>query len=919
MQGQTINPSKPVPVDTAIKIGKLENGFTYYIRHNTKPENRFELRLAVNAGSILEDDDQLGLAHFVEHMAFNGTKNFEKNELIKYLESMGIKFGPEINAYTSFDETVYMLSVPSDSAVLVEKSFLIMEDWAHQLSFDNHEIDKERGVIIEEWRIGQGPNQRMQNKYFPVIFKDSRYAERLPIGKKEILESFSYDTIKRFYRDWYRPDLMALVVIGDIDPVVAEEKIKQHFSNLTMPANPRERLEYEVPNHSGTLVSVVTDKEAPYTLLRLFYKTDTLPSQTGTDYMNSLKYSFITGVLNRRIAELTEKADPPFIAAGFYFGGLASRSKNALQAYAAVGENGIETGLSSILTEVNRMATHGITSGEFERYKLDLLKRFEQAYAEKDKHESADLADEYMRNFLENEPIPGIEWEYTLVKENLDKIDLAELNKLAASILGNDNNIIVVTAPEKENVQIPSEAGILAISEKVYSSKIEPYSDNVASVSLLKKLPKAGKITTEKEIKSIGAVELKLSNGITVLLKPTDFKNDEIIMSAYSWGGTSVYEQKDHFSALHADRIISESGLADFSNSDLTKILAGKNAYTAATIGTETEEIVGNCRVADLETMFQLTYLRFTSPRVDTASFQSYITKNRNLYRNLGQEPSNYFYDKYNRIRAQNHPRGNYLPLESDWDKVDYKRVVEIYKDRFSNAGEFTFVLVGAFNIETIKPFITQYLASLPATKRKESYRDLGIRPPTGMVNEKVFKGTEPKSLAIVSFNKEAGYSFEDAFLMSQLGQILNRKYYELLREEMSGVYGVRTNSSLFRIPYQRASLTITIPCSPENVDSLVQTAINEIKKIQSVGISEEDVLKAREIYKREKEKNLKENSFWLNSLMDCYRTERDFETIPSFNLVDSITSENIMRVANKYIDLSNCLQVVLYPENMQE
>ena len=916
--GQDIQVNEKIPVDPKIRTGKLDNGFTYYIRQNHKPENRFELRLAVNAGSILEDDDQRGLAHFVEHMCFNGTKNFEKNDLIKYLESMGIKFGPEINAYTSFDETVYMLSVPSDSADLVEKSFLIMEDWAHNVSFEDEEIDKERGVVIEEWRLGQGPNQRLMEKFLPVVLQGSRYADRLPIGEKDILENFKYNTLKRFYKDWYRPDLMALVVVGDIDPDVAEKKIKAHFSNLKMPDDPRDRKEYGVPDHNGTLVSIAKDKEAPYTLVRLMYKSDTIPEITGSDYINKLKYTFITGMLNRRLSELTEKAEPPFLGAGFYYGNLFARSKNALQGYAVVADTAIDTGLESILTENRRVAEYGFTQGELERFKLDMLKSMEQAYNERDKTESDKLADEYVRNFLTKEPIPGISWEYNILKENINHITLSDINALASSLIKDDNNIVVVTGPDKKGLKFPDKEEVFAMEKTVEKSDISPYEDKLAGSELMNKMPERGKIVSEKNIESVGVTELKLSNGATVVLKPTDFKNDEILMTAFAWGGTSIYPDKDFYSAINADGIVSESGVGDFSPSDLTKLLAGKSVGVGTSLSKTTENISGNCRAEDFETMLQLTYMNMTTPRIDKESFISYINKYKNYYKNLKQEPTNYFYDQYNRIKNQNHPRGNYLPEEGDWDKVDFNRAIEIYKDRFGDASEFTFVFVGSFKVDEVKPLIAEYIGGLPSLNRNEKYRDLGIRSPEGMVDKKVFKGEDPKSRAIISFDMEVPYNREDAFLFSQLGQHLSRRYTEVLREEMSGIYGMSVRANLNQVPYDNANLTLVIPCSPDNVDSLVAAAIDEIKDIQENGVKDEDIVKAKEIYKREKEKKLQENNFWLGALKSYYMYGYDLSDIPSFDRVNEITSKEFQRVARKYINLDDYIKVVLYPETME-
>jgi zinc protease len=916
---QVVDFNTPLPVDEKVRIGQLENGFTYYIRENKKPENRIEMRLAVNAGSILETEEQLGLAHLLEHMAFNGTKHFEKNELIQYLQSIGVKFGPDLNAYTSFDETVYMLTIPSDSAELVDKGFLVMEDWAFNQTLDAEEIDKERGVVIEEWRLGQGPWKRMLDKNLPVIFKDSRYANRLPIGKKEVIESFEHDVLRSFYKDWYRPNLMALAIVGDIDADVAEAKIKEHFSKFKNPENEKERKEYGVPDHEGTLITIATDVEAPVTLVRLMYKADVGEQKTEADYLQMVKESCISGMLNRRLQELTEKAEPPFVNAGFYYGGMWSRNKNALQGYALLSEAGIEKGLTVLLEENNRIAQFGFTDGELHRYKLDYLKRLEKAFNEANKTESASLADEYIRNFLEEESIPGIEFEYAFVKANIDKVTLEDVNALAKSLISSDNRIIVVNGPEKEDLKVIEESDILTVAEKADQIELTPYKDKLASATLIEILPKAGEIASEKEIASIGATEITFANGAKVLLKPTTFKNDEIKVTGFAWGGRSTVGVEDHFSALHADGIVSESGLATFSKSDLTKILAGKTAYAANTIGEYTQNVSASCRPQDAETMLQLLYLNFTAPRVDDEAFQAYISKNRDLYKNLGQEPMNYFYDKYNRIRSQNHPRGNYLPLEEDWYKVNFQRSIEIYKDLYSNASEFTFVFVGAFDTDTIKPLLAKYIGSLPSTNEKKTYTDMGIRLPKGKVVENIYKGTDPKSLAIVSFYKEVDYNKKDAFLMDQLAQLLNRKYYEILREEMSGVYGVNTRANLAKVPYERASLSISIPCSPDNVDSLIDAAKDEIINIQTNGVEEKEINKSREIFKRALEKNLQENSYWLGSIKECYMKDIPFEMIGSFDIMEDITSDELKRVANQYVNLDEYLQVVLYPEEMKK
>ena len=463
--------------DPKVTIGKLDNGLTYYIRHNEKPEDKVELRLAVNAGSILEEENQLGLAHFLEHMAFNGTKNFEKNELVSYLQSVGVKFGMHLNAYTGFDQTVYILPIPSDSAEVLNTGLQILEDWAHNISLQEEEIDKERGVVLEEWRLDRGAEQRMRDEYLPVIFEGSRYAERLPIGKKAIVESFEYETLRRFYRDWYRPDLMAVIAVGDIDVNEMEKKIKAQFSKIKMPEDPKPRRDYEVPAHEETLVSIVTDPEASFTRVNLIYKKDAIEEKLIGDYRNILKRQLYSSMLNSRLQEIQQQADPPFIYAASYYGGLGARTKEAYQSIAVVGETGVEKGFRTIVEENERVKRHGFTQSELERAKQELLTQYEKAYNERDKTESKVYADEYIRHFLDEEPIPGIEEEYKYATTFVPEMELEEIDQLADEWITEDNRVVLITAPEKEGVELPSEERVKKILDEVQQSEIEPYKD----------------------------------------------------------------------------------------------------------------------------------------------------------------------------------------------------------------------------------------------------------------------------------------------------------------------------------------------------------------------------------------------------------------------------------------------------------
>lgn len=792
--GQEINISgdlnNPLPVDANVRKGTLKNGMTYYIRKNTKPEKRVEMRLVVNVGSLLEDDDQQGLAHFVEHMAFNGTKNFEKNEIVSFLQTIGVEFGADLNAYTSFDETVYILPIPTDDPAIVDKGLLILEDWAHNVTFDKEEIDKERGVVIEEWRLGQGADQRMRDEYFPILFKNSRYAVRLPIGKKEIIETASYDVIKRFYTDWYRPDLMSIIAVGDIDVDEMEAKIKTRFGDIKNPKEGRERTIYSVPDHEQTFVAIENDKEAAFTMIQLFYKADILESTTLKEYRRDAIVQLYNGMLNDRLRELTQSATPPFIFASTSYSGMV-RTKSSYTAFAVVGENDIEKGLHALIEENERVRQYGFTNSELERYKKVILNHYEQAFNEKDKTESGSYAREYIGNFLENEPIPGIEYENEAIKALLPGISLEEVNGLASQFITKENRVVVITGPDKEGVVQPTEEEVLAMLDAASQMKISAYEEEDLGEVLMNTIPVTGSVASTSAIDNLGITELTFANGVKAILKPTDFKNDEILMSAYSAGGSSLYSDADYYSADNASDIINQSGVADFSAINLKKLLAGQTVSVSPYISTLSEGFRGNAAPKDLETMLQLIHLYFTNPRKDSVAFQSFIMRNKMLLQNLMSNPQFYYADQSSRIMSQNHPRGGGFPSIEDLDKINFDKAFEVFEERFANAGDFTFFFVGSFTVDEITPMLTQYLGSLPVIERQESWKDLGVRPPKGVVKKVINKGTDPKSMVTINFTGVKPYDKLSNYYLSSLGEILSIKLIEILREDKSGVYGL--------------------------------------------------------------------------------------------------------------------------------
>ena len=908
--------NNPLPVDPNVKIGTLKNGMTYYIRKNSKPEKRVEMRLVVNVGSVLEDEDQLGLAHFIEHMAFNGTKNFEKNEIVSFLQSIGVEFGADLNAYTSFDETVYILPLPTDDEDVLDKGLLILEDWAHNVTFEEEEIDKERGVVIEEWRLGRGANQRMRDQYFPVLFKNSRYAVRLPIGKKDVIENASYDVIKRYYNDWYRPDLMSIIAIGDVDVDEMEAKIKARFGKIKNPKKSRERTFYSVPDHEQTFVAVTSDKEASFTQIQLLYKADNVETTTLKEYRRDATYQLYNGMLNERLSELTQSADPPFIFASTSFGGMV-RTKSSYSSFAVVGEDGVEKGLLSLIEENERVLQYGFTKGELERYKKVILNRYDQSYNERDKSESESYAREYIRAFLQNEPIPGITYENEAIKALLPTIKVEEINALASQFITKENRVVVITGPDKEGVILPSEEEVLAMLDAAGEMKVEAYAEENVGSALMTTLPIAGTVAAKKDNEDLGITEITFANGLKAVLKPTDFKNDEILMSGYSVGGSSLYSDEDSYSADNATDIINLSGVADFSAINLQKMLAGKTAAVAPYISTLGEGFRGNAAPKDLETMLQLINLYFTNPRKDSVAFQSFIMRNKMLLQNLMSNPQFYYADKSSRIMTQNHPRGGGFPTIEDLDKINFDKSFDIFRERFANAGGFTFFFVGNFTVEEITPMLAQYLGSLPAIDRKETWKDLGVRPPKGVVKEVVSKGTDPKSMVTINFTGEKSYDKQTNYYLSSLGEILSIKLIEILREDKSGVYGVGASGSSSKYPYESYTMRIGFPCAPENVEDLIAATMAEIEDIKTNGVSEEDLNKIKETQRRDREESLRENRYWLNQIGGYYRNNSDLNGFyEREKQVEALTAENLKTAANEYLNMKNYVQIVLMPEN---
>ena len=909
--------SDQIPFDKAVRRGQLDNGLEYFIRQNKRPASKVELRLVVNAGSLQEADSQQGLAHFVEHMAFNGTKNFKKNDLVDYLQSVGVKFGAHLNAYTSFDETVYMLSLPSDDLDILRKGFQVLRDWAGNLSFDPEEIDKERGVVIEEWRLGLGADERMQQKYFPILFKDSRYAERLPIGKKEIIEQASYETIRKFYRDWYRPDLMAVIVVGEIEIKLAEDLIKNLFEDLKNPAESPKRLVYNIPDHKETLISIASDKENPYSLLQIFQKTAPESYTTTQEFKKLMAYQLYTDVLNMRLTEYINKPNPPFTYAAINYNNHLTRTKASFTSFSLAKENDFDEALKILLEENKRISTHGVTSSELSRFKTRLLNRYKNAYNERDRTESGDYAAEYIRVFLENEPSPGIAYEYEFCQQYLSTISLEEVSNLAHQWSKPQNTVIVALSPEKENLSLPQEANFRQVIQNVANQKLDAYRDEIGDTALITKPLSKGTIVKTKYFKRIDTYQWILSNGAKVVFKPTDFKN-QVLMSAYSLGGHSLYDDEDYFSALYASEINKLSGVGKFSLTQLQKLLTGKLVNVNPYIDALTEGLFANSTPEDIETMFQLCHLYFTTGRQSEEAVENFKNRVKSMIANLLVSPVEVYNQEIQRIMSQDHLRGNYIPLVEDLDNIDSDKAFHIFKERFANAADFTFFIVGQIDKTRLETLVNQYLANLPSKANSaENWKDRNLRPPKGIIKKTIYKGQEPQSYVNLIFTGEgAAYTIKDRHILKSLTDVLNIKFIEELREAQGGVYGINATGTIERDPYSNYEITIAFPCAPEKVDTLVKSVFVEIQKIKDQGISAKDLNKIKKTQQAEYNENLLNNNYWLNTLFRSYYYDTDPDDILNFNKkIDKLSSKAIQAAARKYLNFSNYAQIVLKPE----
>ena len=914
----------PLPVDKNVRIGQLDNGLTYYIRHNKLPENRAEFYIAQKVGSILEEPQQRGLAHFLEHMAFNGTKNFPGDDkglgVIPWCETVGIKFGTNLNAYTSIDETVYNISnAPIDRTGVLDSCLLILHDWSNYILLKDDEIDKERGVIREEWRSRNSGMLRVYTDLLPTIYQGDKYADCMPIGSIDVINNFPYKDIRDYYHKWYRPDLQGIVIVGDIDVDTVEAKLKAVFADVQKPVNPAERTYYPVTDNKEPIVAIGTDKEVDDPSIEIYFKQDATPDseKNNVGYLASqYMTSMISSMLNARLSELVQSANPPFTRASSYYSDFfVAKTKEAFALSASSKADGIETALKTLLQETERARRFGFTESEYARARANYLQSLESAYNEREKTKHGSYVREYVQNFLNGEPIPGIEAEYAMMNQLAPNIPLQAMNMVMQQLVPDSNQVVIIAGPAKEGLKYPTKEEVINLLKGMKDLDLQAYVDKVSDEPLMKEAPKGGKIISEKEGDIYGSTRLVLSNGVTVYVKKTDFKADEIRMKGTSLGGKSIFPDKDALNFAVMDNVIAVGGLGNFSQVDLTKVLAGKKVSVNAGLGATTENVFGTCSPKDFETMMQLTYLTFTTPRKDAEAFESFKNRMKAQLESAQANPLSSINDSLQKAMYNNHPRVVMMKPEMV-DQIDYDRILEMYNDRFKDASDFTFYFVGNIDLETAKPLIAEYLGALPAINRKETFKDTKMSIRKGVYkNEYAKEQQTPTATIVFLYSGKAPYTLKNDILLSFATQVLDMVYTEEVREKEGGTYGVNCFGDLQKYPKEQLLLQIVFQTDPAKKDKLAGIVVDELKKLAAEGPLDVHLQKVKEYMLKKYADNQKENGYWMNNLNDYFYYGMDM-TEGYTDIVNSITAKDIQKFVSDLLKQGNEIEVTMTVPN---
>ncbi|HEY7290938.1 MAG TPA: insulinase family protein [Vicinamibacterales bacterium] len=909
-----INLQDTLPFDTAVKTATLPNGLRYYIRQNARPAQRVSMRLAVKAGSMMEADDQQGLAHLIEHMAFNGSTHFKPGEVFAYFESVGARLGPHVNAYTSFDETVYMLDLPSDKPEILDKGMLALSDYAGGLTLSPDEINKERPVVIEEWRLGLGAGSRVRDKQFPLLFYKSRYAERLPIGKPDVIRNAPPERLRAFYDTWYRPERMAVMVVGDIKPDAIESAIKANFGPLKDRAPEAPLPDRTVPIHKELLVSVVSDPELTRTNVTIERKRPREREDRGVDYRRQIVQRLLEHAFDERFSDLERKPDAKFLGAGVG-GGTLSREVATFTMGASIPDGKLEDGISVLAQEANRVKEFGFGAAEIERAKAWMSAYYEQAYAERDKTESQSYADEYVRHFLNAEPSPGIAFEYRLVEQVLPTITDAEVSAMAKALLSDDSRVILATSPQKAGIRIPTEAELQAALTTANGVRVTPWTETAASGSLMENPPTPGTVAERKTMDEVGVTVVRFSNGVTAWLKPTDFKNDQVLFSLTAPGGASTAPPSEYLEASMADDLASMSGLGNLTAADLQKMLSGKLAGARPTIGLSSHGISGGAAPTQLETALQLLYEQFTSPGHDPDAFPLMKRQLDAAVANRGRAPGQIFGEKLAQVNSVNHYVTQPLTTERV-ASLDKAKMQAFYRQAFSNAADFTFFMVGTFKTDDAVPLLARYIGSLPSTGHQTSaFRDVGLKFPSSNEQAKVEAGREPRGQTVISFFADPSPDPVEQEQLLEATTVLQIALRDILREELGQTYNV--SASLQQPLPQRGGghVEVRFGAAPENLDSMTKRVLQEIAHLQSDGPSADLTNRAKESARRQYETALKQNEYWLARLEAIHMFGRDpHEILTRTQRIDAITPQVLQATFKKYFPSDRQTIVTLVP-----
>ncbi len=923
VDSETLDMNAPIALDPSIRKAQLENGLTYYIRHNTEPANRATLMLVVNAGSVQEDEDQSGLAHFVEHMMFNGTERFPKQALIDYFETVGMSFGPDVNAYTSFDETVYFLEFPTDDQEIIGTTFQVAEDWASRATISDEEVENERGVILEEERLrDQNASGRLNKQLFPLILGESRYTDRMPIGDMEIVQNTPGETLRSFYRDWYRPDLMAVIVVGDIDVDDIEAKITEHFGGLAAPETVRPRVSYSLPDYDDTGYLILTDPEFPVTIAQIIYRQAAPELNSAGVFRDRLIGNLFYKMLNFRLDDLTREADSPFLGA-FVSEGQLVRGNNYQVVGVQVRQGEALSSLDAALTEVERVRRYGFTAAEVERAKSEILNTYERLYNDRENQRNHSLASEYSRNYLENEAVPGIEAEFKLVDRLLQGISRDDVNQRAELYVGGSNRSVFVVGPERDADSLPNEAELAAVISDLQTKQVDPYQDIEAVTALLTEIPEPAEILSRQTDETFNITDLTLANGARVVLKPTTFKEEEILFSATSPGGSSLVSDEDYPEADFIDSIVSQSAVGDVSYAALQRLLADKSVSVSPFIGELEEGFHGQSGQEYIETLFQLVYLYGTQPKADDDAFATLKDQYTESLRNRELDPRSAWTDAYIEARYGDSIRRKVPSLEII-SSLDLERAFAIYQERFADFSDFTFIFVGNFDLEQMVDWSQRYLGNLPSLDRAETWLDVAPDPPTGVVEVPVYRGQDEQSLTTILFTGPSEDSLDRRLHLRMLEMILDILMREELREELGGVYAFSASASMEPDPDSLYRISLTFGSDPARIEELVDALFGLIADVQADGPREDLMEKARAQIVRQREEQLEQNSYWLR-VLEYWATEDDVDLSSFVDLevvesrTDAVTVAEVQASAVNYLPLDRYILVSLYPEDFDE